>query len=239
MSHLTDMLPVPDRPITCQSSMIWYSDSGTTPAVVEQIATMPGTDGDELWMKVKRYVDGGVVRYLEVLTYFDDETDLEDGIFVDSAITYSGASASTITGLWHLRGQTVKYLADGVAGSGTVSATGNLTLSAAATKVHIGYGYTSKLETLDIEAGAQGGTAQTRSKRISNVYARLHRSQGGKIGTTTLQDSIAYDDALLFTGDKPMAMRSGWGGVSTVYLEHSDPVPFTVLGLVIELNVSG
>jgi hypothetical protein len=216
-----------------------YSDASNNAAVVEQVATIPGADGDELWLKVQRYVDGGTVRYIEVLTYFDDETALADGVFVDSAITYSGSATATLTGLWHIRGQSVKYLAGGVAGTGTVSATGTLAVTAGTTKAHVGFGYTSKLETLDIEAGAAAGTAQTRQKRISNVYARLHRSQGGLVGTTSLTDSIDYDDATLFTGDKPMSMRSGWGGTGTVYIEHSDPVPFTVIGLVMEIQTTG
>jgi hypothetical protein len=216
-----------------------YGDVSNGDAVVEQVATLPGTDGDEVWFKVKRYIDGGTVRYIEKLSYFDDETAKEDGIFTDCAITYSGASASVITGLWHLRSQTVKYLSNGTIGSGTVSATGSLTLSAATTKVHIGFGYTMKLKTMDVEAGAAAGTAQGRQKRISTATLRLYRSQGGVAGVEGSTDSIAYDDTTLFTGDKPVSMRSGWDAKAHVYIENSDPVPFTVLAIMPEISTTG
>jgi hypothetical protein len=216
-----------------------YVDANNGVAEVEQIASIPGANGDELWMKVKRYINGQTVRYIEVLNYFDDETALADGVFVDSSISYSGSSTALLTGLWHLRGQAVKYLANGVAGTATVSATGTLAVPAGTTKAHVGFSYTSKIETLDIEAGAAAGTAQARQKRIATVTARLHRSQGGLVGTTSLTDAIEYDDATLFTGDKPVSMRSGWAGVSSVYIEHSDPLPFTLVGLIIEQNTTG
>lgn len=219
------------------------STAGGAAAVVEDVVCIPGADGDELWLKVKRYVGGATVRYIEVLSYFDDDTAKEDGIFVDSAISYSGASAATLTGLWHLRGATVKYLANGTVGSGTVSATGNLTLAAAATKVHIGYSYTAKAESLDYEAGAAAGTSQGRQKRISNVTLRLHRSVGGSAGISTSHDAIRYDDqttpTALFTGDRPVVMPSGWDSKCSVYVEHSDPTPFMVLAIMPELSTTG
>ncbi len=224
------------------------STAGGQAAAVESVATIPGVNGDELWLKVKRYIDGQTVRYIEVLSYFDDETAKADGVFVDSAITYSGASASVITGLWHLRGETVKYLAGDTIGTGAVSATGTLTLGAAATKVQIGYGYTMKLETLDIEAGAAGGTSQGRQKRISAATVRLHRSLGGSVGVVGNADAIDYSDQsntnALFSGDRTVTMRSGWTGPMGdqrhgVYVEHSDPVPFTVLAIMPEVNATG
>jgi hypothetical protein len=220
-----------------------FSTVDSEVAAVESVACIPGTNGDELWLKVKRYVEGQTIRTIEVLSYFDDETDLEDGIFTDCAMTYSGASTDTITGLWPLRAREVSYLADGVVGSGVVSVTGTLTLSEAASKVHIGYGYVSKLKTLDFEAGAAGGTAQGRQKRISAATVRLHRSQGGTVGIEASADAIDYSDQTdplaLYTGDRTVTMRSGWDGRGHVYVEHRDPTPFTVLAIMPELNVTG
>ena len=38
--------------------------------------------------------------------------------FLDCALQYSGAPATTISGLWHLAGEAVWALADGIAGGG-------------------------------------------------------------------------------------------------------------------------
>jgi hypothetical protein len=216
---------------------------GGTNAAVESIATIPGANGDELWLKVRRTISGQTVRYVEVLSYFDNQTAKADGVFVDSAITYAGASTSTITGLWHLRGETVKYLAGDAFGTATVSATGVLTLPSAATKVHIGSGYAGKLKTLDFEAGAAGGSSQARQKRISAATLRLDRSLGGALGAEGLVDPVDYSDQpnpnALFSGDRTVTMRTGWGSKNNVYVEHADPLPFTVLGIIAEVNVTG
>jgi hypothetical protein len=53
----------------------------------ESVAVIPGEDeDDEVWFVVKRYVNGGWVRYVEYLkpTYF---TDKEDAYFVDCGLS--------------------------------------------------------------------------------------------------------------------------------------------------------
>ncbi len=67
------------------------SDSKGTHALVESIAVIPSADGlrDELWMVVKRYVDGVERWHVEYLTNFFEETDDQnDGYFVDGGATY-------------------------------------------------------------------------------------------------------------------------------------------------------
>lgn len=228
-----------------QEVMAWHrhilggdGDSSGGAVEVEQVVVIPGSDGDDVWLKVKRYISGATVRYIEKLTYFDDTMNKADGIFVDCALSYSGASTATITGLWHLRGETVAYLNNGTPGTGTVSATGALTVTAT-TKCHIGYAFTSVLKTLDFEAGAASGSAQGRQKRISAVTLRLHRSQGGSVGIEGATDAIEYDGTALFSGDRVVTMPSGWDERCHVYIEHDDPVPFTVLAVIPELNVTG
>jgi hypothetical protein len=43
---------------------------------------------------------------------------------------------------------------------------------------HIGFGYRSLIETMPIEAGAQLGTAQGKTKRVHKVGIRFHRALG-------------------------------------------------------------
>jgi len=48
---------------------------------------------------------------------------------------------------------------------------GKVTLDVSASKVHVGYGYRSTLETLRMESGADDGIAQGKIKRIHGVTA--------------------------------------------------------------------
>jgi hypothetical protein len=94
-----------------------FSDAGNTlPPVVESVCQVPNSDGslNELWLVVRRYVNGATVRYVEYLKpRWVRGTDITDGFFVDCGLTYDGSAVSTISGLNWLRGQSVTILADG------------------------------------------------------------------------------------------------------------------------------
>lgn len=67
------------------------SNAADTQAVVESVAVIPAADGtrDEVWLIVKRYINGAVHRYVEYLTeMYNDRMDQQDVICVDSATTY-------------------------------------------------------------------------------------------------------------------------------------------------------
>lgn len=233
-----------------QEIVAWYRYRlGGTAATTQTHCVLPGDTGDEVWIAAGREVDGTSVKYIEVFTQpFGDTDDKEDCTNLDAHLSYSGASTTTVSGLWHLRGETVKVLNNGAVESGTVGATGKLTLSRATTKACIGHGYTAILETEDFEAGAQGGTAQSRMKRINNIFVRVLNSLGGTIGPDAdNQATILYRETSDLVGSSP-ALRSGLiendfpGGYerwARVRIEHSDPLPFHCTGIVCELHTSG
>ena len=166
-----------------------YSDSGkTTAAVVESVAVIPAADGtrDELWMVVQRYINGRLVRYIEYLTKAWEQGDTQSGaIFGDCALTYNGVSTKTITGLFHLAGETVSILADGATHPDkTVSATGTITLDRNALIVQVGYSYNSDGQTLRQEAGASDGTAQGKTQRANRATFRFHDTGPVKLGAS-------------------------------------------------------
>lgn len=74
------------------------SDAAGSDAEVESVAAIPSADGtrDELWILVKRYVNGAIVRHVEYLMpLFDDETEQKDGFFVDCGLTYDAPKTIT------------------------------------------------------------------------------------------------------------------------------------------------
>ncbi len=75
------------------------SDAAGSAAIVESVASIPSSDGtsNELWLLVKRYVNGAVVRHVEYLKpIFDDSTAQKDAFFVDCGLTYDSPKTITV-----------------------------------------------------------------------------------------------------------------------------------------------
>ena len=238
-----------------QEVIAWHKhEMGGTDAEIESIVSIPGADGDEVYLSVSRTIGGGTVKSLEVFAAdFRSDTAKADGVFLDSAFVYSGTSTSTISGLMHLEGQTVDVLNNGNVERGKTVSGGRITLDVATTKAIIGLRYTMTVETTDIEAGARAGTGQSRPKKISKVWVRLLRSLGGSFATGG-QDTRANElrplsyrvpaDPMdssppLFTGLIDINLSGGWQRDAVIRFEHDDPLPFFVTGLVAELDTNG
>lgn len=64
-----------------------WARHSTTHGVFESVAVIPGDGEDELWVIVKRVIDGATVRYVERLKPFFVGTDTQDAFFIDSGLT--------------------------------------------------------------------------------------------------------------------------------------------------------
>lgn len=220
-----------------------------TAAAVKNARVIPGADGDELWLIVSRTINGQTRKYIEVMTQgLTDDIDATDAIYLDSALTYDGAPTSTVSGLWHLVGETVDCLVDGAKQMGkTVSPTGTIALDPAGSIVHVGKRITSVVETLDLEAGAASGTAKGAIKRISKLFIEFYRSLGGRMGTPDRMDDIEYrlpshvfgQAPPLKTGIIEFDFPSGHDREAVVRFEHDEPYPFTLLGMTVPINTQG
>lgn len=76
-----------------------FGDAAESDCIVESVACIPAPDTsrDELWVIVKRYINGATVRYVEYLGKLFENEDLQkDAFFVDSGLTYD--VPVTITG---------------------------------------------------------------------------------------------------------------------------------------------
>lgn len=210
-------------------------------AHVESVVTIPGAlDEDQTYLIVKRTIGGATKRYIEYFNFFDFGDNILDAYFVDSGLTYSGSAATTISGLDHLEGQTVRIVANGATHPDKVVSSGAITLDFSATNVHIGLGYTSTLQTMRIDAGGTEGTSQAKTKRIHEVTLRLFRTVGVEVGSSTSElDRIpfrssadAMDSALaLFTGDKEVEFRGGFDTDGFIVVRQSQAMPMTILSI--------
>jgi hypothetical protein len=224
---------------------------GGTDAKVESIATIPHPLGnqDQLWLVVSRTINGETKKYIE---YLDQDwlrsNAMSDAFFLDSGLSYSGTSFTSIGGLDHLEGETVTILADGATHPDKVVTGGIVTLDRSATSISVGLSYEAKVQTMRIEAGAADGTAQGKTKRITNVVLRLDQTGAGLLYGPTDIDADMDELHLrepgdlmgsaipLFDGDtEVLAWPEGYGQPGRITLKHKLPLPCTITAIMPQL----
>lgn len=215
---------------------------------VQSVASIPAPDGsrEELWLLVRRTINGVTRRYIE---YFEkpwegadqDGTagdDQADAFYVDSGLTYSGLPTMTITGALHLIGATVQLLVDGAAHPDRmVDGSGHVALQIEGTKVQLGFGCPARLVPMRLEGGNPDGTAQGKLEKISNLAIRFVDTLGGKVGLFGRD----LDDISLRNPETPMdeasPVTSGifvtdfpgdWDRDGHIEIRQDQPLPMTV-----------
>lgn len=292
---------------------------GGTGVEVESIATIPGATQNELWMIVKRTINGGTKRYVEFLSETFDGTKA-DAWFVDSGLSFTSSTtasitgitkanpgvvttsaahgfsngdvveltgiggmtelngfrftianvtsttfelqnrntssyttytsggtatklATTISGLDHLEGESVSVLGDQATHPNVTVSSGAITLTRAVKSAIIGLGYTSILETNDIEQRGPLGTIQGSIGRIYKAIIRFHDTLGGKFGYDTSNlDTILFrdgDDLMdsspgLYTGDKTLEFPRGQETSQRITVQQDQPLPMTILAIILK-----
>ena len=214
-------------------------------AKVESIASIPSGAEDQVYVSVRRYVNGVYVRNIEYISPIEFGNNVEDAFFVDGGLTYDSAPTTNVSGLSHLEGQTVTILADGATHADKVVSNGSVTLDRPSKTVHVGYSYTSTVETLRLEAGADDGISQGKIKRIHGVTARFYKTVGAEIGPDVdnldrvpfRDSSMNMDEGIpIFTGDKEIYFPSGYETEARVVIRQSQPLPMTVLAIMRRSN---
>ena len=216
---------------------------GSGNAVVESIASISGDlNEDELWVIVKRTVNGATVRYVECFSDFDfDETEATDFKFLDSHLSYSGSATTTLSGLSHLEGQVVSILADGSVHANKTVSSGAITLDRSVTKACVGLSYDSILQTMRIEGGANEGTSQGKIKRISKVVLRLFETVGVKVGPSlskleaipfrTTSSNLSAPVDTLIEGDKEIEFDDDYNSDGHIFIKQDQPLPASILAI--------
>ena len=213
------------------------------------ITTNEDTGLDDIYFVVARTVNGQTVRYVEQMqSDYNSDSTLENCWYVDSGVEYSGAAISVLTGLDHLEGETVNVLGDGGIQTQRTVMSGQIDLDRDTTHVIAGLPYTMKISPVPYEGGSSIGNFQTALKRITKMYVRLLHSRGGLYGKDedNLEEFLYNTAASItpgvapapFTGDIEIYFDHGWQKESSIYIEHSDPQPFKILGIIFEANVN-
>lgn len=234
-------------------------DQGFIPgdAVIESIDVIPGADGsgqtqssenrDEVWMIVKRTINGATKRYVEMLERdFEDGHDQEDAYYADSLITYDGTATTSITGLGHLEGETVKVWADGYIHTDEVVTSGAITLDQAASVVQVGLPYAHLIQPVKVLGGTVSGTPLGKIKQIFDITFALHNCATIKYGPD--EDNLQHVDfrevasnlseaVELFTGELTYELDGDWSNDPSFVIKCDDPAPFTLLAWTPSIDV--
>ncbi len=163
-------------------------------------------------------------------------------------------AVDTLSGLWHLEGQSVSVYADAYVvanpnNSSYVEVTvdnGQITLSEPYGVIYVGLPITSDLETLNIDS-PDVNTMVDRGKLVSKVTLFVENSRGVWAGTRIPDEDVAFLDGLTELKirenenyDEPVENKtdsvdiiteSTWNQNGRVFIRQTDPVPLTILSI--------
>ena len=157
-------------------------------------------------------------------------------------------AVTTVSGLWHLEGATVVAAANGYAETGLTVSGGEVTLDAAASRIHIGLPYYCKLRTLPLTSYADAGeTIQGKFKNIHRLTVQVERTMGMWYGPNDdlMREQVfglpaKYGQPLtMVTDDLDVTMKSSWDKRKQIVIEQRSPLPLTILALVPDVTVGG
>ena len=187
-----------------------------------------GVDVDQIYFVVKRTINSATKYYVECFN--DDNT-------TDSAKLLSGGSkpsTTTVTGLSHLEGKTVKVIADDSMQNDKVVSSGQITLDAVPTTyVEIGINYTPTVKTLPVELKLPSGNIMAQKKRIVEATANLYLSQN----LTLNGNDLLFTAGDFFTGKKRKKPMLGYDRDGQMTFSQSEPLFFTLLGIEFKVSV--
>ena len=219
-----------------QQVVAWHQHPiGGTNTEVESVAVIPSADGlsDDLWASVKRTIAGVTVRTIEYL---------DDTIYVDSGLTYSGSATATLSGLGHLEGQVVSIVGDGAVFPNATVTAGSVTLSTTVTTAYIGLPYTTELVTLSPEVPQADGASFGKKKTWNRIIVNLHQTLGISVNDKQLvfrSGGDPMDSAPpTFTGQHDITSLGWKESDATINIKQTQPLGMTLISLAGELSVS-
>lgn len=238
--YLLGMTYVPEQQV---GAWHWHDTDGT----FESCCVVAEGDEDMLYVVVRRAINGSSVRYIERLES-RQFTAQADAYFVDCGLTYSGAAATTITGLDHLEGKTVNILADGAVHPQRTVTGGAITLDAEASTVQVGLPITADLQTLPIAAPLRDGSfGQSHVKNVNKAWLRVYRSSGIFVGPAfdklrevkQRTDEPYGSPPALKSEEMSINLSPSWGDGGQVCIRQADPLPLTIVCLTAEVELGG
>ena len=179
-------------------------------------------------------------------------TDPVDGSDIDgssyNAYVEDGEARKAVTtflGLEHLEGESIVANADGNYVTDLTVSGGQVTLTEAASRVHLGLRYVADIQTLDVTAPSNGGTIQGLYKKIPTVVVRFEKTRGMLFGPDedNLEElkqrefDLMGDPTAMLTGDKEVNPSPDWNTNGRIFIRQPFPLPMTILAIIPEVVV--
>lgn len=220
-----------------------------TDGAVEDVCVLPGSDEDIVYYVVARTIDGATVRYLERWAMESEARGGAVNKMADSYV-YAAASASTITGLDHLEGETVCAFGGGEdLGTFTVGG-GSITLPEAYANRCAGLPYAATFKSSKLAYAYPNRSGLTLKKKIDKlalVMADTH-PQGLEFGPSfdvmdPLPETERYEavdqDAVWDEYDAQAIEFPGeWNTDARLCLRATAPRACTVLAAIVEMETN-
>ena len=149
-----------------------------------------------------------------------------------------------VTGMSYLIGNNVVAVGDGAVILQSTEVTGDtVSFTSYSNLITIGIPYTVKIQPTNPITSTPVVTTQGQKQKLDRITLSLYESMGGKFGidTSHLYD-ITYGSGTqllapqMFTGDVTRDIDSDWTDDSTFHVEQSDPLPFTLLALIMRMS---
>lgn len=237
-----------------------------TDGVIERVATLPGALEDQVYIVVRRTINGATKRYIEKFARLDECKGGAISRLADCHIVYSGAATNVLGGLGHLEGKNVIVWADGkeigfdednpdTVHGYTVSG-GQITLPVQVSQAVIGLPYDAEFVSAKLAYAAAQGTAINQPKRVGHMGFIMNTThyQGVRFGhwhedpDAQVLDSlprvemgeITAKDTIWSVYDQQMIEAPGeWDTDARLTIVGQAPRPATVQSVALEIETSG
>lgn len=211
----------------------------TTDGAFESVCVTYGdtANADDVWFIVNRYG----TRRLEKFDVSFWAGLYNDGplYHCDASVVKSGTAFTSVTGLSHLEGKTVKVLANGLAIADKVVTSGSVTVPAGTTHAVVGLGFDSELQPMPFDIQLQTGTSQGRKMHTPAFAARLYRTDAAKYADSL--NAALYDMKITpdTTGLVRLANVGRMNDSCEVYFRSVGALPLNLVCVVPSVNVYG
>lgn len=218
---------------------------------IETLCVLHGTPADEVWVGVKRTIDGVTKRYVERMqpqAMAGDWDTPETLVYADSAKTFTFETpTSALTGLEHLEGKTCVVLVDGTVHRRMAVQNGAIALDVPARVAIVGLPYTSEVQPMKQEVQMQDGTAQGRRFKLHGVTVRVDHSAAGEVSANPQDASLPWSRlpstqsfgqaTPLFTGERDVILESRHEAAVNLTVRQTDPLPLNITALILKFDI--
>jgi hypothetical protein len=241
------------------SVLAWALHS--TDGFVECVSSIPVNGVDEVWLIVRRTVNGSTVRYIERFNQTwepwhpsvptpDDIDRPVYGYTVDCGIVVDNPAGQTSFTVAHLVGKEVDIVADGAKmPRQTVPPGGVITLPRASKRTLIGLPFQTQFTLLTPEVITPQGTAQGQQTRtgtgalkfLNTIGAYVQNNVGNRqeIPFRRFGPDVLDQPPMPFTGLLPYNLLGWERGESEVSIYQDDPLPMHLLAVIRRQQVGG